>query len=345
MSTRSGAHGYISLSDTAIADLLFWSYCFKTFERTRKVWQNRTAPIIIFTDAAGRNLSSYGGWGGWTSRDGLLAVAKGIWSEIEGSESSTLMELQAILHVVKSFNSKEGLNNNYVLIKTDNQGVFFIINKAGSHVPAIHTIAKELWWYCINNNIDIRATWIPRDLNTWADFYSKLIETSDWKINPIIFLSIQKIWGIFDIDLFASFNNHQVQQYYSLYWTPDASGVDAFMFQWGRQCWCYPPFNQIARVLAHARSCKARLCLICPYTPSARWWHRLIANESMFNNFVRGCIPLAKRPELILSGRLGYQPCRAQSWQFMALLIDFKVMPAQQVPVPQERDFHVDFLP
>jgi hypothetical protein len=51
MNTRLRAQGYVSLSDTAIADLLFWSHCFKTFERTRRIWQDRTTPIIIFTDA------------------------------------------------------------------------------------------------------------------------------------------------------------------------------------------------------------------------------------------------------------------------------------------------------
>ena len=332
----------VSLSPNTVDDLKFWLYGFDTYNGFRKIWQPTGFHTTIYTDAAGVNLKNFGGWAGWT-RDsvGAVQIAKGIWDPSMGAEHSTILEIQAILNVLLSFNSKGGLCGQRVLVKTDNQGVFFIINKAGSRAPIVHTICKTLIWYCINQHIYLQATWIPRDLNDYADFYSKMTESSDWKLHPRIFVALQKVWGRFTIDLFASYDNHQMTPYYSFYWTPTCAGVDAFNFSWGRTCWCNPPFNQMARVIAHGMSCTARLCLICPFTPSAPWWHLITPDGFYFSYYVRDCKPLQKTPDMFLPGRLAYQhPTRVPRWHTMALLLNFACpMTRPCIPLPQTHDF------
>ena len=106
-------------------------------------------------------------------------------------------------------------------------------------------------------------------------------------LNPEIFSNLQRIWGAFSIDqinqdLFASYNNHQTKQYYSFYWTPTSSGVDAFKFNWGRTCYCYPPYKLMGKVISHARICGARMCLIIPYWVQAEWWNMITTDGHWF---------------------------------------------------------------
>lgn len=319
--------GFVKLSATAIRDLTFWLTGFSTYEGFKQMWPPTAIKqtIEFYSDAAGKSPNSFGGWGGWTTDpQGTIKVAKGIWGAKEGDASSTLLELSAVWNIIRSFNCRGSWDGNNILVKTDNQGIFFIINKAGSHVPEIHDICKELFWYCLTHGINLRAIWIPRELNTWADFYSKLVESCDWMLNHAVFDAIQQQWGAFDIDLFASYTNHQVNRYYSLYWTPDCEGVDAFNYSWQNVFgWCYPPFCLISRVISHAQGCKARLGLLCPFTPSAVWWTRLARDANHFQPFVLAFTVLGRAPMLILPGRRGYQPGPPPAWPLIALHLDF----------------------
>jgi len=330
-------NAYISISDATIHDLNFWLCGFDRFNGFRPIWELVGFHITIYTDAAGINLKSYGGWAGWTAKDGHIQVARGNWSAAMTQEHSTMQELQAIYNTIQSFNKFNALNHKRVLIKTDNQAVFFIINKAGSRDLFVHQVCKDFTWYCIFNNIMLKATWIPREQNQLADFYSKLIDSGDWKLQPTVFRSLQRQWGPFDVDLFASFDNHQLPKYYSLYFTPTCAGVDAFNFHWGRACFCNPPFGIMAKVLSHALNCRACMCLICPFTPGALWWPLLTQNNGQsFIPQVRDFWLLGREPNLFLSGRVAYSHAnRAPRWNNIALWMDYEHRGSKTLPIPE----------
>jgi hypothetical protein len=328
----------IRLSETTVEDLNFWLVGFNKFNGFNPIWQPTGFHMTFFTDAAGINLQNFGGWAGWSrGADGRILVARGIWNEDLGQEHSTLQELLAIHNVVRSFNRKGELRGKRILINTDNQAVFFIINKAGSRDQYTHAICKEFLWYCINENIFPHATWIPRDSNQLADYYSKVNESGDWKLSPSVFSFLEARFGKFDIDLFASRENRQLSQFYSLYLQPDCTGVDAFNFSWGRSCWCNPPFNLMAKVLRHAEACKARMCLICPFTPTAPWWNLVAADSQFFRLCVRDFFDLGRGTDLFLSGRAAYQAAarlRIPRWRTLAILLDFDPSTAPQSALP-----------
>lgn len=106
-------------------------------------------------------------------------------------------------------------------------------------------------WFCFEQDIRIQADWRPREENILADFLSKLRDSGDWKVHPAVFQVLSSKWGSFDIDVFASHTNNQLQVYYSRFFAPDTSGVDAFRFSWGRSCWANPLFGMILKVLQH----------------------------------------------------------------------------------------------
>ena len=324
----------ISLSNSSIEDIQFWLSGFDFYNGFNPIWQPVGFQFTIYTDAAGRNLKNLGGWAGWAYLDGYKIIARGIWMGEIIFDHSTTQELAAVFNTLQSFNRDGRLIGLRILVKTDNQAVFFIINRAGSRDSHTHALCKELLWYCIHNTISLHATWIPRELNAFADFYSKLTDSSDWRLDPLVFLHLNSQWGPFHIDLFASFENHHTPAYYSYFATPTCTGVDAFNFTWGRSCWCFPPFSLMGRILEHARACSARMCLICPFTPTALWWPLLTPNGQTFFSFVRGCELLPKRPNLLTSGRLAHTFLnRKPRWNFLALLIDFPSLPGVAGPV------------
>jgi hypothetical protein len=324
---------YVHICEVTVQDLNFWLVGFDRYNGFQPIWQPVGFHMTLCTDAAGVNLKNYGGWAGWTKDNGAIKVARGIWTDEQhrewgehGADHSTYQELFAIFNVVRSFNKDAALAGKRVLVKTDNQAVFSIINRAGSRKPYVHALCKQLIWYCIHEHIFLHANWIPREANQLADFYSKLSDSGDWMLRSDVFLGLSDKFGPFDIDLFSSLENKQVSNFYSLYHQPTCIGVDAFNFRWGRHCWCNPPFFQMARVLDHAAKSAARMCLICPFTPTAPWWPALLCerNPSFFAPFVVECVELGRSSDLFLSGKQSYKfQNRQPRWHSLALLVDW----------------------
>ena len=326
MNTAINRWASVSLSSTSVHDLNFWLCGFDVFNGFKPLWEPVGFHTTIYTDAAGLNLKNYGGWAGWTldPESHTRLIAKGIWTGDLIVDHSTTQELWAVFNTIQSFNSGRALSGKRVLVKTDNQAVFFIINKAGSRDNHVHDLCKRLLWYCIQEGITLVAEWIPRDLNVFADFYSKLTDSGDWKLDPVVFAGLNKLWGPLEIDLFASFENHQLDRYYSRYFTPTCEGVNAFDYHWGRSCWCNPPFSQIGKVLSKGLQDGARMVFLCPFTPTAPWWPLLTSNGKEFLWFVHAHRIIYKRPNLFLPGHMAHAYAnKLPRWDSIAFLLDF----------------------
>ena len=115
--------------------------------------------------------------------------------------------------------------------------------------------------------------WIPRSDNDIADYISKLRDFDDWKVNPIIFQNVDKAWGPFTVDCFASDYNCQVERFQSKFCIPNTETVDTFTVNWaGESCWLVPPLYLIGHALLHAEACKAKGALVVPLWKSAAFW-------------------------------------------------------------------------
>jgi hypothetical protein len=318
---------HIILSDTTIHDLNFWLCSFDRYNGFKPLWSPSGFHTRIHTDAAGISIHNFGGWAGWSyTKEGHLQIAKGVWNESLALDHSTLQELLAAFNTIKSFNRNKELSNKRVLLRTDNEGVSFIINKAGSRDSYTHQICKELLWYCMEQGIDLWAEWIPRDKNQFADFHSRHTDSGDYKLNPSVFAELNQAWGPFDVDLFASFDNHQLPRYYSRFHTPNCQGIDAFTFHWGngQNNWANPPFKFISRAWCKAKECKARLTMLVPFTPSALWWHLITPDGEKFSSHVHAFRVIPRAPDLFLAGRMGYKSNkRTPRWDSLALQLDF----------------------
>ena len=137
-------------------------------------------------------------------------------------------------------------------------------------------------------NIKLIPTWIPREGNQIADFYSKLDDSDDWSIDHRTFNAISSRYGPFTVDRFSDDLNKKLRHFNSRYYVPGTSGVNAFTMNWaGENNWLCPPVPLIPAVIRHLRICGARGTLFVPVWPSAFFWPILYPDGETVASFVK----------------------------------------------------------
>ena len=102
------------------------------------------------------------------------------------------------------------------------------IAQVGSMKLEYHELAISIFSTCFRANIQLDLQWIPRTLNEQADYVSKLNDFDDWEVVPGIFEQIDAQFGPHTLDCFANSKNAKVSRYFSRFWNPGTTGVDAF---------------------------------------------------------------------------------------------------------------------
>ena len=124
-------------------------------------------------------------------------------------------------------------------IFTDNQNAAIICGK-GSTSLRLHQLALDIFCFCLQNII-LQVQWIPRSL-MYADNISRIIDHDAWSITSEFYDHLNSMYGPFTLDCFASSNIAKCSKFYSKFWCPGTSGVDAFSFDWSNEnCWLVPP--------------------------------------------------------------------------------------------------------
>ena len=116
-------------------------------------------------------------------------------------------------------------------------------------------------------------------------------DSSEWKLNLVVFSHLMKQLGPCSVDLFASRLTAQLHQYMSLKLDPGALVTDALSQQWTDiQGYAFPPFSLIRRCLTKVRQEVSRLVLIAPM------WLALVSCAAV-NGAQRACdITVNSRP-------------------------------------------------
>lgn len=332
---------YTILTTNAIMEIQFWLKSFDLFNGHRRIWKRKDSPFIITTDASGNNPRNNGAWAAWTYIHGQIAIARGAWLRETNEDASAYLELETIHNALQSYNRINILSGRRVRVRTDSQNVFYVITSSRSKSDKLHSLYKQVYWYCFSNAIELEAEWIPREENDFADWYSKLIEPHDVKLNPIIFTALRKRWGNFSIDLFASHENYQMIPYFSRFWTPNTHGVNAFSFSWPSYSYANPPFKLIARVMDYAKEQKLEgLCIILPFWTGAIWWNKLTNNGIQFSHHVVDYCFLPKWTNLFANNQKTNKDWTAPRWDTIAILLDFSTT-HNQLEVPHNIRSHM----
>ena len=99
--------------------------------------------------------------------------------------------------------------------------------------------------------------WIPRSLNVYADNISRIIDHDDWSITSEFYDHLNSMYDPFTLDCLAFSNTAKCRKFYSKFWCPGTSGVDAFSFDWSNEnCWLVPSVYSVIRTVHHIEYCK-----------------------------------------------------------------------------------------
>ena len=316
----------LCLTLEAREELGFWLESVEALNGRAFRW-TPSATRVVFSDASDT------GYGGYVVQLGPHETT-GIWSEDEAKQSSTWRELKAVDRVLESLACK--LEGQTVKWCTDNQNVVRIV-QYGSRKPHLQDGAMCIYERCLQLNIRLEMSWIPRAENEKADYLSRIIDHDDWQVSPSLFDWLNWMWGPFTVDNFADCDNTQLERFHSRFWSPGTYAVDTFTTSWREEMnWLVPPVDLIGRTIRHAMVCQARGCLLVPVWESAYFWPLLVPDGIHLAGFVHAWCYLPYQKGMLISGRSGSNISSTMNSDscLLALFIDFSMPPRQHVEHP-----------
>ena len=249
------------LSQEAIEDVYWWLN--ESIYHPRPVLV-QSVDKIIYTDAS--NL----GWG--ATLDGTKCG--GHWSYEETSYHINALELLAIKNGLLSL--CKACSGMHVQIYTDNTtAVSYVNDMGGCRSSPCNEVSRRIWLWAESRKIWLSAVHIPGIYNDVADQESRVLnERTEWHLNEEVYSwACSRLQFTPSIDLFASRLNHQTETYVS--WRPDPGAfiTNAFHLSWTDfDCYLFPPFSIIARVLQKVSTDQARALMILPIWPTQPWF-------------------------------------------------------------------------
>jgi hypothetical protein len=210
------------------------------------------------------------------------------------------------------------LHNQDILLKTDNTTTMVYLNSQGGPHQHLNSVTKSIIFHLKNIGSTIRAIHVPGLLNTLPDQLSRLNPSTEWTLHPTVFKRLNKVWGPYTIDLFASPDHHLLPRYATRYFDPKATFQDAFELPWNQEhAFMNPPFRLIHRILLQVLRTRAEATIIVPYWKSAPWFPLL---KKITSKFVL-LSPLAVIGE-------NAEPLNNRKWKLIACKICGKNMPS-----------------
>lgn len=263
--TRGDFDGSMAVSNRVLEDINWW---FENIDLATKAISKPEPSLIIQSDASTK------GWGGVLLDPSLvqLETAGGRWSEYEALDHINYLELLACFMVLKSFLSKK--ESLHCHVQLDNTTAVACLNKMGSTKEKLFELTKRIWIWCHERNIWLSVSHLPGVQNCLADRESRVFnDDTEWALDLHIFEQICQVFGVMNIDLFASRLNYKIQPYVS--WRPDpiAKAIDAFSMIWKHYyAYMFPPFSVLGAVLQKLQQEEATAVLVFPLWPTRPWF-------------------------------------------------------------------------
>ena len=127
-----------------------------------------------------------------------------------------------------------------------------------------------------------------------ADDGSKTTDTDNWQVDDQTFQRNRTRFQ-FTIDLFASDRNSKCQRFYSNFFCPGTSGIDAFSHSLDDEvAWICPPIQEIIRIVRRLKTSRTTGILFVPKWKTADYWVEIFNNEGRLLwpfNYLETCRP------------------------------------------------------
>ena len=241
-------------------DLLHWKKYL--LQQSGKSWAKRQAVFHVAGDVSG---TGYAGYCALLHAPVVLSYDTDEWAALLAnphSLSSVHRETQnarvtlqtVILH--KASTVAGGL----LVYTGDNQGSISCLRKMKGLGETL-AVVRELYELAAAHDVALEFIWKPRTSAEiqLADSLSRIVDSSDFAVNNVVFVQLCQKWGFPTADVFAGQSKrfHKHKRFYTAYFTPGTSGVDAMLQDWtsltnsqGKlQLWVFPPFYLAGQVI------------------------------------------------------------------------------------------------
>ncbi|XP_015185988.1 PREDICTED: uncharacterized protein LOC107071471 [Polistes dominula] len=250
----------IVINESMVEDLNWWRV--NATIRSNLIKTNKYV-MEIFSD------SSLTGWGCYC--DGVEAF--GFRDQNERKKHINYLKLLAAFLAIKCFASKS--SNCEILLRLDNTSAISYINRAGGvRFRHLCALSKEIWNWCEERRLWLKASYVASADNTEADRASRNVNIdSEWELAQAAFSEIVRKFGSISVDLFASRLNKKSKRFYSRFPDPGASAVDAFTVSWKNEnFYAFHPFALITRTLRKIINEKAVGIVVVPLWLTQPWY-------------------------------------------------------------------------
>jgi len=237
-------------------------------------WPNPEA--VITTDAC----TSIAGWGAAFRNDragGTFTADDIILAEY--GQNINIFELLGVLYGLRTF--QDTLAGKHILVKSDNSTtVAYIKHMGGTKSERCDLVAHRIWNWAVKHDVWLTATHIPGIDNVAADFESRNAnDRTEWTLHPFCFEAMCDLWGIPEVDLFASHANTRLPKFMSFRPDVNTFHVDAFTTVWDfNYVYCFPPFSLMGKVLKKLCQDQVhRAIVVCPIWTTQVWSSTLLS--------------------------------------------------------------------
>jgi hypothetical protein len=124
-------------------------------------------------------------------------------------------ELRTAVHAIDS--NAVSWTRKTVMVRSDNLATCALVNKQRSRQHAhLHQLARRLLYLCNTHQIKLFTKYIPGRENHVADHFSRqtLHPQNEVPLSREHFRALESMFGERKLDLFASYANSQVKQYF-----------------------------------------------------------------------------------------------------------------------------------
>lgn len=145
----------------------------------------------------------------------------------------------------------KGMSNSSRMDNTT--AVAYINHEVGIKKTDCDLISRDIWPFCQERDLWLYAVHLAGIENTEGDHESRRKDYVEWVLPQGIFDKLNRDFGPFDLDLFASRLTHKLPKY--AIWLPDpfTEFIDAFCFTWDKfYFYAFPPFSLVLKVLLKA---------------------------------------------------------------------------------------------
>ena len=253
--------------DRSLEDLLV-PWMDVSYLRTRVPMNIPIPSLHLMTDASST------GWGGTL----LPHSTSGVWPPSYLGSSINWLELMAVFLSLQHFLPL--LRGRCVQLLSDNTtAVACLLHQGTLRSDPLLDLSVEILEFCLLHSVVLVPKHLCGSLNVLADQASREGPVStEWSLDPKTFAWLVARFGPFQVDLFATRENHQLPSYVSPCPDPEAAEVNAFSVPWDNwdSVYLFPPVAVLHQVSSLLIRFRGRGVLVAPLYARSGWLPNLL---------------------------------------------------------------------